>query len=196
MSLINPRILTALAATLALSVAGCGGDDTSGTSAGGNGVDRAFAADMIPHHESAIVMAKIAQQRGKSAFVKQLADDISSSQSKEIAILRREYQALEDAGVKLTSLGVADHMKGMSDDPAKLKTADPFDAAFMQMMLPHHEGAVVMARAELAQGEDPELKALAQDIIDAQQREIAGMRKQLAASGTGTGGAGSAEHSG
>jgi len=49
--------------------------------AGGNCVHRAFAADMIPHHESAIEIAKIAQQRGWSTFVKQLADDIASSQS-------------------------------------------------------------------------------------------------------------------
>lgn len=93
--------------------------------------------------------------------------------------MRREQQALELAGVKRGSLGVPDHMKGMDDDPAKLKTADPFDPAFIKMMIPHHEGAIEMAKVELSKGEDPELKTVAQDIIDAQQRELTAMRKHL-----------------
>ncbi len=197
MRLINTSTLAALAAAAALAVAGCGDDETSSSSAsgaGGNGVDRAFVADMIPHHDSAIEMAKIAQQRGESAFVKQLADDIATSQSEEIATMRREDEELEQAGVKRGSLGVPDHMKGMEDDPAKLKTADPFDAAFIKMMIPHHEGAIEMAEVELAKGEDPELKALAQDIIDAQQREIADMRKHLADSGSSDGGTQDGDH--
>ena len=187
MRLVSARTIAALAATAALAVAGCGDDETnrnSKSSAGGNGVDRAFVADMIPHHESAIEMAKIAQQRGESPFVKELADDIASSQSNEIATLRREDEGLEIAGVKRGSLGVPAHMMGMDDDPAKLKTADPFDEAFIKMMIPHHEGAIEMAKVELAKGEDPELKELAQDIIDAQQREIAAMRKHIGDSGS------------
>lgn len=187
MERINRRTLSALAVAVALVVAGCGDDTTttsSSSGAGGNGVDRAFVADMVPHHESAIEMVKIAQKRSEREFVKQLADDIATSQSQEITTMRREDEALETAGVKRGSLGVPDHMKGMDSDPAKLKTADPFDAAFIKMMIPHHEGAIQMAKVELAKGEDPELKALAQDIIDAQQREITAMRKHLGDSGS------------
>jgi uncharacterized protein (DUF305 family) len=179
-------ILLALAAVGALIVAGCGDDpktDNGSSSAAGSGIDRAFVADMIPHHQSAIEMAKVAQERGESAFVKQLAEDIIKTQTKEIATLRREDEGLDTAGVEVGSLGVPEQMKGMDGDAAALKKADPFDRAFMEMMITHHEAAIEMAKVELKKGKDPELKALAQEIIDAQEREIAEMRKQLAASG-------------
>jgi len=50
------------------------------------------------------------------------------------------------------------------------------DQAFLTMMIPHHEMAVDMARAELASGKDPATKALARRVIAAQSKEIAQMR--------------------
>lgn len=170
------KTLAALAAAGALIVAGCGDDKTSSTA--GNGTDRAFVADMIPHHRSAVGMAKIAQARGRSPFVKTLASSIVRTQTKEITQLRIQDKELADAGVKRGSLGAA-HGMGMGGDIGSLKMASPFDPAFLRMMLPHHSGAVEMAKIELAKGEDPELKKLAQQIIDAQQREIGEMRRQL-----------------
>ena len=179
----STKILSALLVIGAMVVAGCGDDDNSNESASstaGNPVDRAFIAGMVPHHESAVEMAKIAQRRGESTFVKQLADDIVRTQNEEINLMRREDKKLADAGIKQGSLGVPEHMTGMGGDISSLKTADPFDKAFINMMIPHHEGAVEMARAELARGGDPELLELAQQIIDAQEREISEMREQLA----------------
>lgn len=175
------KLLPALVATGALIVAGCGDDNKSGSDSksGGNGTDRAFASDMAIHHESAIEMAKIAQDRGESTFVKELADDIIKTQTEEIKVFSREDEGLDTAGIKVGSLGVAEHMKGMDGEPATLKRADPFDAAFLKMMIPHHEGAIEMAKAEIAKGADRELKAIASDIIGVQTREIAEMRKHL-----------------
>ena len=172
------KILPVLLAAGALTVAGCGDDSSSDTaaSAAGNAVDRAFIADMVPHHESAVTMAKIAQERSESAFVKQLAEDIVRTQNQEIALMRREDQTLAEAGIEKGSLGVAEHMMGMDADVDSLKTAKPFDKAFITEMIPHHEGAVTMANAELSKGKSTKLKLLAQDIITAQEREIAAMR--------------------
>lgn len=54
-----------------------------------------------------------------------------------------------------------------------------FDRMFLQMMTDHHNGALDMARTELAAGQNPDAKALAQRIIDAQQAEITEMQHML-----------------
>lgn len=192
--------LATLTALGALLVAGCGSSTSSTGSSStpaGNPVDRAFVAQMIPHHDSAVAMATIADRRATSTFVKQLAANIVRTQTTEIATMRGVDQRLKAAGVKQGSLGVAPHMMGMDGDAATLETAKPFDSAFVRMMLPHHEGALVMANAELKSGKDPALKTLARTIVSAQQREISQMRKHLAGTGAaGAMGADGAGHSG
>lgn len=177
------RLVPALAAAGAVFAAGCGDGDGSGDGApaGGNGVDRAFVAEMIPHHRSAIEMAQIARKRAGSEFVKQLAEDIIRTQADEIQLLRREDDGLDTAGVAVGSLGVPEHLMGMDHDPATLEKARSFDDEFLKMMIPHHQGAIEMSQAELARGEDPELQALARTIMAAQRREITEMGKELGA---------------
>jgi hypothetical protein len=50
------------------------------------------------------------------------------------------------------------------------------DADFAAMMIPHHEGAIAMARSELKYGTNPQLRRLAQEFIITQQQEIVAMR--------------------
>ena len=54
------------------------------------------------------------------------------------------------------------------------------DADFAAMMIPHHEGAIAMAKAELQYGTNERLRRIAQEIIVEQQQEIAAMRLALA----------------
>lgn len=176
------RMITLIALLAALVVAGCGGSDAKTSTSLGNSTDRAFVAGMVPHHESAVEMAKIAQQRGQSQFVETLAGNIVRTQTAEIGTMQSEDKKLADDGLEKGSLGMSMHEMGMSMDTGMLKTANPFDPAFLKMMLPHHKGAVMMAQIELDKGKDAKLKALAKDIISAQNKEIAEMNAQLAKS--------------
>jgi uncharacterized protein (DUF305 family) len=67
-------------------------------------------------------------------------------------------------------------MMAMDIDP----TGDT-DKDFAAMMIPHHKGAVDMAKVELLYGKDPELRDLAKNIIESQEKEITFMKKWLAA---------------
>jgi len=175
----------ALAALLTIVVAalgaGCGSGSDSKESAG-NPTDRAFVAEMVPHHRSGVEMAAIAKTEATSPFVMTLADDISSTQKAEIAQMRGVDRKLADAGIKKGTLGTSHDMAGMHMDAQSLRGAKPFDAKFISMMVPHHKAAIPMARTELAKGKNDELKKVATNIIATQEREI----KQMRAHSTGT----------
>lgn len=166
-------LIIALIAIIALT----GGEDGDTAAGGGTEVDAAFASEMAPHHISAIKMARVAQDRAEHPEIKQLADDIVSSQSSEIETLTAITDRLGEGDPD--ALGLSDEMMGMdmTMDAAELETAEPFDREFIDMMVPHHQSAILMARAELENGSDSEAMALAEDIIAAQSREIEEMNE-------------------
>ncbi len=67
-------------------------------------------------------------------------------------------------------------MDRMSRDMAAAPMTGDADKDFTAMMIPHHQGAIDMARYELANGKDPAMRKLARDIVAAQEKEIAAMK--------------------
>ncbi len=92
-------------------------------------------------------------------------------------------QSMHQNAMPMQSAGPADQayqtaMEGMQRDMPMDFTGDA-DVDFVRGMIPHHQGAIEMAKAVLAYGKDPEIKKLAENIIAAQETEIALMRGWL-----------------
>ncbi|MEU3641971.1 DUF305 domain-containing protein [Lentzea sp. NPDC034063] len=140
--------------------------------------DVTFAQGMVPHHEQALEMAKLVPSRSSDDKVRSLASRIEKAQGPEIAQMN---EWLQQWGAEQDHAG--HDMTGMmsQDDMAKLERSSgaEFDRLWLDMMIKHHEGAVKMAKTELAQGEDDKAKKLAQAIIDGQQQEITEMKALL-----------------
>lgn len=173
-----PALLAALAVlALGAFAAGCGDDDETTTSAAGNATDAAFITDMTDHHQGAIEMAQVALKRAQHPEVRRLAEDIISAQKREIALMGRIGDDLRHMGAHESGhMGMSQSEMGMDMDMSMLRRGKPFDRDFIDMMVPHHRGAIAMAKIELAKGTQPELRKLARDIIGAQTKEIAEMR--------------------
>ncbi len=71
-------------------------------------------------------------------------------------------------------------MDTMHADMAAGTQAEDIDVAFICGMIPHHQGAIDMAKAELKYGDDPWAREMAQKVIDVQEAEIAQMKDWLA----------------
>lgn len=156
--------------------------------------DRLFIDMMVPHHEGAIEMARIAQQRAERPEIKHLAEQILRTQDAEISRMRRWRQEWYGSGETppmtrvpmlpgVPGMGGAGatggqaHAMDMAADVQRLRTASaPFDLAFIEAMIPHHQSAVEAARVALQQSGRQEITDLALDIVEAQLREIGELR--------------------
>ncbi|WP_283133135.1 DUF305 domain-containing protein [Rhizohabitans arisaemae] len=159
---------------------------TSAPAAAFNEADVMFAQMMIPHHRQAVEMADLAATRASDKEVKDLAAKIKAAQDPEIVTLTgwltswgKPVPAEGDAG----GHGAHGGMPGMMtpEDLAKLAAAKgtAFDKLFAEQMIAHHNGAIEMARTEVAQGANPEAKALAATIGSTQQTEVDQLKKIL-----------------
>lgn len=149
--------------------------------------DLRFIDAMMHHHQGAVNMAKEAQQKSKRPEIKKLAGDIIKAQEKEINQMKQWRTAWYS---KASSTPMAyhpsmGHMMPMTSEQMQgmmmsmdLGAADAeFDLRFINAMIPHHEGALVMAEDALKKSTHADIKKQSQEILTSQKKEIEQMKQ-------------------
>lgn len=189
-------LLAAVAAALFLS--SCGGSSSDGSAnqtttdgpvitgapAGYNADDVAFATNMIPHHQQAVEMSTMVPDRSTNAELIALAQQISAAQQPEIDVMKVFLvQWNENPETSSGHGGHGNTMTGMVDAATMTKLQSlngaEFDKLWLESMISHHQGAIEMAKAELANGDNVDAKSLAQNIVTTQEAEIGQMKQML-----------------
>ncbi|WP_280492643.1 DUF305 domain-containing protein [Nocardia asiatica] len=193
------RLSLALVAAVAVSLAGCGDDDTGQTEHGAstttsaapgtaaraehNDADVMFLQMMYPHHAQAVEMARLVPSHTDNQQLRALAAKVEQAQAPEMQQITALLQSFGKPAPTATERHGGHGMPGMmsAEQMGALGAASgpDFDRQWLTMMIEHHAGAIAMSETELADGANPDAKALARTIIAAQQSEIEQMRTML-----------------
>ncbi len=149
--------------------------------------DLRFIDGMTVHHQGAINMAKEVLAKSKRPEMKKLATNIIVAQNREINQMkewRKTWYAKADS-TPMAYHPQMGHMMAMTPEQMQsmmmtmdLGAADAqFDLRFLNAMIPHHEGALVMAEDALKKSKRPEMKKLSQEILTSQKQEIQQMKE-------------------
>ena len=199
MSSNTARVATVLAAiAAALFLSSCNGPASNGQAdrpqtdqpvitgqpAGYNADDVAFATNMIPHHQQAVESSAMVPDRSTNAELIALAQQISAAQQPEIDVMKVFLvQWNENPDDNSGHGGHGNTMQGMVDAAAMTKLESlngaEFDKLWLESMVSHHQGAIEMAKAEIANGDNVDAKTLAKNIVATQEAEIGQMKHML-----------------
>jgi uncharacterized protein (DUF305 family) len=141
--------------------------------------DAQFMRDMIPHHQQALEMSRLATNRTNSPELLEIAGKIEAAQGDEIAFMEQWLTSRGESVDRSHAHGAHHTMKGMATDAqmAALGAASgvAFDRQFLSLMIAHHEGAVDMVEALMEQpgsAYDPTLFEFTTDVTNDQSKEI------------------------
>jgi len=156
----------------------------TGQPAGYNADDVAFATNMVPHHQQAIELSALVPDRSTNPQLIALAQQIAAAQQPEINVMKVFLvQWNENPDTNSGHAGHGNAMQGMVDEAtmSKLKSLNgaEFDKLWLESMISHHQGAIEMAKAEIANGDNADAKTLARNIVTTQEAEIGQMKQML-----------------
>lgn len=149
----------------------------------GSEIDEQFINMMVPHHQGAVEMARIALERSQRPEIKEMANAIIASQEAEITQMKgwkQQWYGSSDTPPMsempmlqtMPGMGMGHPMDMQADVDALQNAPEPFDLAFIDAMIPHHQSAIDAALLVINEAVHPEMRELAQQVIDAQQKEI------------------------
>jgi uncharacterized protein (DUF305 family) len=147
-----------------------------------------FARDMSAHHDQAVEMAMILRDRAVDEELRTIALDVVLTQQAQSGMMQGWLQVwglpISGSGARMGGQG---EMMGMASyaDIQALQSLPPakMETRFLQLMIRHHQGGVMMAEAALNQTDRPEVELLATAIVNAQQSEISAMESMLKSRG-------------
>ncbi len=186
----NTRIaarLSVMIAVAALALTGCSDSTPEKSADGFNDADVAFATQMIPHHQQALMMVVMTEGRRLDPEFEKLTQDIKAAQTPEIELMAGWLEdwgqdPADHSGHGMDGTGM-DQMPGMmsNDDLSRLNESglDSFEDHWLELMIAHHEGAIEMAEDEIAEGESQAAIDLAESIATSQAAEIVTMEAML-----------------
>lgn len=144
-----------------------------------NAVDVAFLQKMVRHHEQALDLSALVPGHTTNPDLIALMQQIASQQRNEMDGFRAQLLQWESPLVAPPGTDI----DGMVDQAtmAKLQRLHgaAFDKLWLQTMIAHHQGAIDMTRAEIAQGHSPDVISIAKSVAAAQQTEIDQMNHLL-----------------
>jgi uncharacterized protein (DUF305 family) len=156
----------------------------TGQPAGYNADDVAFATNMIPHHQQAVELSAMVPDRSTNDQLVALAKQISAAQQPEINVMKVFLvQWNENPDTNSGHSGHGSTKQGMVDEATMTKLTSlngaEFDRLWLESMISHHQGAIEMAKAEIANGDNEDAKTLATNIVTTQEAEIGQMKQML-----------------
>jgi uncharacterized protein (DUF305 family) len=141
-----------------------------------------FLAEMIPHHEGAISMAKYEIAHGRDFKLIQLAKSIDHEQTNEIRQMQlwlKEPTPSKDLVTARYKKEMDATMNTMMANMPAIKKLVNTDRSFALVMIPHHQAAIDMAKVLLKYSNNKTIKAYAEQLISAQEIEIEQMKNSL-----------------
>jgi uncharacterized protein (DUF305 family) len=191
------RTLAAVAAALTLTLAGCSSESAADPD-GFNDADVDFAGDMIQHHAQALLMVDMTMGRDLDPEMVELTEQIRAAQAPEIEQMAdwledwdqpvpetsRDHANAHadehggDAGAEMDA-DMPGMMSAEEMDALESAQGEEFRTMWLEMMIEHHQGAVEMAENVADDGQNAEVRALAEEIIRTQGEEISTMQDLL-----------------
>ncbi|MEC5156297.1 DUF305 domain-containing protein [Chryseobacterium sp. MP_3.2] len=141
--------------------------------------DTDFSNMMIEHHNGAVEMSELLLNKGKDPELQTFAQKVIDAQTQEINLMEKfQNETEKSADSQDFQQALNQSMAAMMNK--EIKIYNDSDKDYAAQMIPHHQSAVEMAKAYLKFGKNPQLLKLSEDIIRAQNTEIAELQNWLA----------------